>query len=87
MLSGLTFSIDYVVLHTLAATNAYPLLLARPWLFQAEAMHNWCKGTLTISDGAIQVKLVAHNMSYSQNHPNSYLEITSTQDDTSRERI
>ena len=82
----LTFSIDYVVLHTLAAANAYPLLLGRPWLFQAKAVHNWHKGTLTISNGAIQVKLVVHNLSYSQNHPDTYSKIMSTQDNTSRER-
>ena len=35
VISGLTFSIDYVVLRTLAAASAYPLLLGRPWLFQA----------------------------------------------------
>ena len=52
MMSGLTFSIDYVVLHTLATANAYPLLLGRPWLFQAEVVHDWCKGTLTILNGA-----------------------------------
>ena len=62
---GLTFSIDYVVLHTLIAANVYPLLLGRPWLFQVEVVHNWCKGTLTILDGAIQVKLVVDHLSYS----------------------
>ena len=81
---GLTFSIDYVVLRTLAAANAYPLLLGRPWLFQAEAVHNWHKGTLTLSDGAIQVKLAVQNLSYTQNHSDTYSDITSTQDDTSR---
>ena len=44
MMSRLTFTIDYVVLHTLAAANAYPLLLGRSWLFQAKVVHNWCKG-------------------------------------------
>ena len=83
---GLTFSIGYVVLCTLATANAYLLLLGRPWLFQAEVVHNWRKGTLTISDDAIQVKVVVHNLSYSQNPSNTYSDITSTQDDTSRER-
>ena len=82
----LTFSIDYVVLHTWAIANAYPLLLGRPWLFQSKAVHNWRKGTLTILDGAIQVKLAVHSLSYSQNYPDTYSDITSTQDDTSRER-
>lgn len=86
MMSGLTFSIDYVFLCTLAAANVYPLLLGRTSLFQAEVVHNWHKGTLSISDGAIQVKLAVHNVSYSQNHPDTYSDIVSTQDDTSRER-
>ena len=40
VMSSLTFLVDYVVLRTLIAANVYPLLLGRPWLFQAEVVHN-----------------------------------------------
>ena len=65
VMSSLTFKVDYVVLHTLVVSNAYPLLLGRPWLFQVEAVHNWRKGTLIILGGVIQVKIAVHNLSYS----------------------
>ena len=86
VMSGLTFLVDYVVLHTLEVANAYALLLSKPWLFQDEVVHNWQKGTLTISDYSIQVKQAIHNLSYSSNNSNTYLKITSTQGDNSREQ-
>ena len=50
----------------------------------AKAAHNWCKGTLTISDSAIQVKLAINNLFYGPNNSNTYFGVTSTQSDSTR---
>ncbi|XP_024518954.1 uncharacterized protein LOC112342038 [Selaginella moellendorffii] len=59
-IAGLVFHIDFVVLRMKEGMLGYPLLLGRPWLLQAAAVHNWRTGILAIGDGNNRVKVQVH---------------------------
>ena len=47
-IAGIVYKIDYVVFQLKSLTLPYPILLDRPWLFDAKAHNDWGRGMLTI---------------------------------------
>jgi hypothetical protein len=64
MISGLIYFIDFVVFQQLTPNTSYPILLGRPWLYQAKAKDDWGRGILTIGSGKSKVKLQMYPSKY-----------------------
>jgi hypothetical protein len=47
-ISGIVYFIDYIVFQPSIPNTSYPILLGRPWLYQAKVKDDWGKGILTI---------------------------------------
>ena len=47
-IARIVYKIDYVVFQLKSSTLSYPILLGRPWLFEAKARNDWGLSTLTI---------------------------------------
>ena len=73
IISGHSFHVDYVVFELPDSSMSYPILLGRPWLFQAKAKNDWGKGTLTIGHGQDKVVLPMYPTQY---HGESQIPIT-----------
>jgi hypothetical protein len=64
MISGLIYFIDFVVFQQLTPNTSYPILLGRPWLYQAKAKDDWGRGILTIGSGKSKVRLQMYPSKY-----------------------
>jgi hypothetical protein len=63
-ISGLVYWIDYIVYQPRTPNTSYPILLGRPWLYQAKVKDDWRKGILTIGQGSSKVKLSMYPSRY-----------------------
>ena len=61
---GIVYKIDYVVFQLKNSTLSYPILLGRPWLFDAKARNDWGCGTLTIGRRRNKIVLQMYPVSY-----------------------
>jgi len=65
LISSHNFKTNYVVFQLPSSTLSYPILLGRPWLFDAKAKNDWGRRTLTIGKGqnkiVLQMYLVQYN--------------------------
>ena len=63
-IAGIVYKIDYVVFQLKSSTLSYPILLDRPWLFDAKARNDWRRGTLTIGKQPNKILLQMYQVSY-----------------------
>ena len=55
IIAGIEYKIDYIVFKLNSSSFSYPILLGRPWLYQAKAKNDWGRGTLTIGSGSDKI--------------------------------
>jgi hypothetical protein len=63
-ISGIVYFIDYIVFQPSTPNTSYPILLGRPWLYQAKVKDDWGKGILTIRQGSSKIKLSMYPSRY-----------------------
>jgi hypothetical protein len=63
-ISGIVYLIDYIVFQPSTPNTSYPILLGRPWLYQAKVKDDWGKGILTIRQGSSKIKLSMYPSRY-----------------------
>lgn len=80
VISGHGYKIDYVVFKLPSSTLAYPILLGRPWLYNAKARNDWGKGTLTIGKGRTKIVLQMYPVQYHGESQIPKTEVTSDDD-------
>jgi hypothetical protein len=76
---GIVYLIDFIVLQPSTNNASYPILLGRPWLYQAQAKDDWGRGTLTIGRGPSKIKLNMYPSSYQGETQWQSPEVTSDQ--------
>ena len=64
IIAGITYKIDYIVFRLQSTILSYPILLGRPWLYQAKARNDWGRGTLTIGNGKDKIVLQMYPVQY-----------------------
>ena len=63
-IAGFVYKIDYVVFQLKSSTLSYPILLGRPWLFDAKARNDWSRGALTIGKRRNKIVLQMYPATY-----------------------
>ena len=63
-IAGLIFLIDYIVFQPNTSNASYPILLGRPWLYQARAKDDWGKGVMKIFQGNHAVSITMYPTKY-----------------------
>ncbi|KAH7373369.1 hypothetical protein KP509_17G051800 [Ceratopteris richardii] len=48
IVGGIEFSVDYLVVRPRSTETTFSILLGRPWLMQADCVHDWRTGLITI---------------------------------------
>ena len=81
-IAGIVYKIDYVVFQLKSSTLSYPILLGRPWLFDAKARNDWGRGTLTIGRRRNKIVLQMYPVSYHGESQLSRTDFTSDDDDS-----
>ncbi|KAH7424816.1 hypothetical protein KP509_11G026300 [Ceratopteris richardii] len=57
IVGGIEFSIDYLVVRPRSTETAFSILLGRPWLMQADYVHDWRTGFITIGPKTNQIQM------------------------------
>ncbi|KAH7284690.1 hypothetical protein KP509_34G066600 [Ceratopteris richardii] len=59
IIGGIEFSVDYLVLRPRSIETTFSILLGRPWLMQAECVHDWRTGLIAIGpkNDRIQIRV------------------------------
>ncbi|KAH7288162.1 hypothetical protein KP509_31G014900 [Ceratopteris richardii] len=57
VVGGLEFKVDYLIVRSRTSEATFSILLGRPWLVQAECVHDWRTGFITIGPKADQIEL------------------------------
>ena len=63
-IARIVYKIDYVVFQLKSLPLSYPILLGRPWLFDAKARNNWGRSTLTIGRRRNKIVLQIYPVTY-----------------------
>ena len=64
VIAGIMYHIDYIIFKIQSSSLSYPILLGRPWLYQAKAKNDWDRGTLTIGQGTNKIVLQMYPVQY-----------------------
>ena len=80
IIAGHEFNIDYVVFKLPRSASSYPILLGRPWLYNAKAKNDWGKGTLTLGKGGDKIVLQMYPVKYHGESQVPLTEVTSEVD-------
>ncbi|KAH7416350.1 hypothetical protein KP509_14G087100 [Ceratopteris richardii] len=57
IVGGLEFKVDYLIVRPRTSEATFSILLGRPWLVQAECVHDWHTGFITIGPKGDQIRL------------------------------
>ncbi|KAH7447332.1 hypothetical protein KP509_01G101700 [Ceratopteris richardii] len=57
VVGGLEFKVDYLIVRPRTSEATFSILLGRPWLVQAECVHHWRTGFITIGPKADRIQL------------------------------
>ncbi|KAH7278820.1 hypothetical protein KP509_38G057300 [Ceratopteris richardii] len=57
VVGGLEFKVDYLIVRPRTSEATFSILLGRPWLVQAECVHDWRTGFITIGPRADRIQL------------------------------
>ncbi|KAH7421704.1 hypothetical protein KP509_13G072100 [Ceratopteris richardii] len=57
VVGGLEFKVDYLIVRPRTSEATFSILLGRPWLVQAECVHDWRTGFITIGPKADRIQL------------------------------
>ena len=79
-IAGIQYPIDYIVFKLNSSSLSYPILLGRPWLYQAKAKNDWGRGTLTIGKGKNKTSLQMYPVVYHGETQLEENEVTSDQE-------
>ena len=79
-IAGIQYPIDYIVFKLNNSSLSYPILLGRPWLYQAKAKNDWGRGTLTIGKGKNKTSLQMYPVVYHGETQLEENEVTSDQE-------
>ena len=79
--AGIVNKIDCVVFQLKSSTLSYPILLGRPWLFDAKARNDWGRGTLTIDKRRNKIVLQMYPVTYHGESQLPRTKFTSDDDD------
>ncbi|KAH7440800.1 hypothetical protein KP509_03G011200 [Ceratopteris richardii] len=70
VVGGLEFKVDYLIVRPRTSEATFSILLGRPWLVQAECVHDWRTGFITIGAKADRIQLqVSPNLTGKQSYP------------------
>ena len=81
-IAGIVYKIDYVVFQLKSLTLSYPILLGRPWLFDAKARNDWGRGTLTIGRRRNKIVSQMYPVRYYGESQLPHTDFTSNNDDS-----
>lgn len=59
-IKGLKFLLNFVVMRLSMGSDVYPVVLGRPWLRAAKAVHDWATGIVTIPAEGKKIQLQTH---------------------------
>lgn len=85
IIAGIVYNIDYVVFQLKSSTLSCPILLERPWLFDAKARNDWGRGTLTIGKRRNKIVLQMYPIPYNGESQLPRIEFISEDDSDSEE--
>ncbi|KAH7439287.1 hypothetical protein KP509_04G053900 [Ceratopteris richardii] len=57
IVGGLEFRVDYLIVRPRTSETTFSILLGQPWLVQAECVHDWRTGFITIGPKADRIQL------------------------------
>ncbi|KAH7291699.1 hypothetical protein KP509_29G029200 [Ceratopteris richardii] len=57
IVGGIKFSVDYLVMRPRSTKTTFSILLGRPWLMQADCVHDWRTGFITIGPKTDQIQM------------------------------
>ncbi|KAH7288999.1 hypothetical protein KP509_31G053000 [Ceratopteris richardii] len=57
VVGGLEFSVDYLIIRPRTSEATFSILLGQPWLVQAECVHDWRTGFITIGPKSDRVQI------------------------------
>ncbi|KAH7442937.1 hypothetical protein KP509_02G008700 [Ceratopteris richardii] len=57
VVGGLEFKVDYLIVRPRISEATFSILLGRPWLVQAECVHDWHTGSITIGPKVDRIQL------------------------------
>ncbi|KAH7297787.1 hypothetical protein KP509_25G012500 [Ceratopteris richardii] len=57
IVGGIEFSVDYLVVRPRSIETTFSILLGRPWLMQADCVHDWRRGFITIGPKTDRIQM------------------------------
>ncbi|KAH7432573.1 hypothetical protein KP509_07G028600 [Ceratopteris richardii] len=57
IVGGIEFSVDYLVVRPRSTETTFSILLGRPWLMQADCVHDWRTGFITIGPKTDRIQI------------------------------
>ncbi|KAH7432536.1 hypothetical protein KP509_07G026700 [Ceratopteris richardii] len=57
IVGGIEFSVDYLVVRPRSTETTFSILLGRPWLMQADCVHDWRTGFITIGPKTDRIQM------------------------------